>query len=509
MTTGELINMKILIIACIFISLSSQMLAAAAESPSAENDIYQKTSTEKHEMRVINSGIASLYARVDMIRRAKESIELESYIFNPDTSGRIILKELVAAAKRGVKVRILVDKFVTVFKMDEYIAQELKKNNIELRYYNPSSLFKISSVQFRNHRKLMVRDGEEAITGGRNIGDEYFDLSENFNFLDRDVTVEGEIVKTMQGSFNQFWSSKLVEVPKDVKTPEPRINDGQDDYGFEQKLKEHQKKLSFASSLLVPDASDDKVLTFIEGYGQDTFQGNKKYNCPEVSFASDKEGASFFEALDSKKYNEKYRLLQPEINKWMDNKIKDENDVVVDTPYFLSSSLSDRMLNYLKEKKTKIKIFTNSLASTDAIHVASVFSDKIKSFTPFKNFKAFVYKGKFSGESKLYSEKVKNSTWGTHSKTIVFNDEAFMVGTYNIDNRSSHYNTEMAIFCSGSPELANDIKKNISLRMDNSYGLNSEAESDDCTDLYKDVSNTKKALFYLLKIPSTLLEFLL
>ena len=83
-----------------------------------------------------------------------------------------------------------------------------------------------------------------------------------------------------------------------------------------------------------------------------------------------------------------------------------------------------------------------------------------------------------------------------------------MVGTYNIDNRSSHYNTEMAIFCSGSPELANDIKKNISLRMDNSYGLNSEAESDDCTDLYKDVSNTKKALFYLLKIPSTLLEFL-
>ncbi|MBC7537321.1 MAG: phospholipase D family protein [Bacteriovorax sp.] len=501
--------MKVLTIAFFFMFLYSNSFLSATEASLNNSEIYQKTSTSKHDMRVINSGIASLYARVDMIRRAKESIDLESYIFNPDTSGRIILKELVAAAKRGVKVRILVDKFITVFKMDEYIAQELKKNNIELRYYNPASLLKISSVQFRNHRKLMVRDGEEAITGGRNIGDEYFDLSEDFNFLDRDVTVEGEVVKSMQGSFNQFWNSKLVEIPKEVKVPESRTIEVQDINNNEQKIKEHRKKLNFAASLLYPKEEDDKVLAFIDNYGKETFLENNKYNCPEVAFASDKEGASFFQALNTTKYNEKYRLLQQEIDKWMDTKIKDENDVVVDTPYFLSSSLSDRLLNYLKKKKTKIKIFTNSLASTDAIHVASVFSDKIKSFTPFSNFKAYVYKGKFSGESKLYSEKIKTSTWGTHAKTIVFNDESFMVGTYNVDNRSSHYNTEMAIFCSGSPKLANDVKKNISLRMYNSFGLNSEAEPDDCTDLYKDVSKTKKALFYLLKIPSTLFEFLL
>ncbi len=460
-------------------------------------------------MRVINSGVAALYARVDMIRNAKESIDLESYIFNTDTSGRIILKELVAAANRGVKIRILVDKFIGVFKLDEYIAQELKKSNIELRYYNPTTLFSLPSMQFRDHRKMLIRDGVEGISGGRNIGDEYFDLSESFNFLDRDITVEGEVVKTIKESFNQFWNSKLVETPKEVSEPIQKYNHGNEDSQYTQRLEEYKRKLNFAKHLLDKNSEDDKVLEFVESYGKDAFLLNSKYNCPEVTFASDREGASFFQSLDRKKYNDKYRLLQPEIDKWMDDKIIDDNEVYFDSPYFLTSSLSDKILQFLKDKKSKIKIFTNSLASTDAIHVASVFSDKIKIFTPFKNFKAYTYKGKFSGESKLISPQVKDSTWGTHSKTIVFNNNSFMIGTYNVDNRSSQYNTEMALFCSGSPELTNDVKKNINLRMSNSFGLNSEAESDDCTDMYKEVGGLKKALFQLLKIPSALLEFLL
>ena len=104
-------------------------LALFAQTAVSDNEPYRITSTEKHEMRVINSGLGSLYARVDMIRRAKKSIDLETYIFNPDTAGKIILKELALAAKRGVKVRILVDKAPLIFEMDEHIAKMLKENN--------------------------------------------------------------------------------------------------------------------------------------------------------------------------------------------------------------------------------------------------------------------------------------------------------------------------------------------------------------------------------------------
>lgn len=485
-------------------------LSAAFAEESTDNPPYRKTSKAGHEMRIVNSGTASLYARLDMIRRAEKSIEMETFILNPDTSGRLVMKELAAAAKRGVKVRVLVDKSAAVFKMDEHYARELKEAGVEMRYYNPAPLLKLSSVQFRNHRKLMVRDGVEAIAGGRNIGDEYYDLSDKFNFLDRDATVEGEIVGTMKESFDKFWTSDIVEIPKEVKEPAqptPHEQIEGNTFQYESAMIAYKEKQKKARELLAPNKEDEKIKKFIMEKGKEAFEQNKKYNCPEVAFASDKEGGAFAERLKSTEYHDQYRLLRKEIGKWMDTRIKDE--VIVDSPYFLNNQLSeDIAANLIKEKK-RIKILTNSLASTDAIYVSTVFNETVKKYTPNENFEAHIYKGKFSGENELYNDKIKNSVWGTHSKTMVFNDEAFMVGTFNIDNRSSFYNTELALFCNGSKELTQDVKSNIEKRMQNSYRLNAEGVPDDCSDLLGDVSGAKKALYYLLKLPSHILQFLL
>jgi len=453
-------------------------------------------------MRVINSGIASLYARVDMIRRAEKSIDLESFIFNPDLAGKVILKELAAAAKRGVKVRVLVDKTPMSFKMNEHIAEVMKEHNIEIRYYNPAPVYKLSTIQFRNHRKLMVRDGEEAITGGRNIADEYYDLSKEFNFLDRDITVEGSVVKSMNDTFDNFWDSKLVEIPKKIEEPTPQPEVYGEDPDYRSKKYYYDKAQKHARSLFEQDAEVDRVLKLLEKEGKESFLEYEKRTCPEVTFASDREGASFKESLNPEKYRAKYRLVQQEILKWMEHKIKDE--VVIDTPYFLNNSITDKLFNYLEQKRARVKLFTNSLASTDAIHVSTVFNDSVTSFNNQDNFNAYVYKGKYSGERKIHDEEVEKATWGTHSKSIVFSDEAFMIGSFNIDNRSSYYNTELAIFCNGSPELTHDIRHNIQRRMENSFKL----DSDDC-DVNADVSFLKKTMYYLLKIPSHLFEHLL
>ena len=490
-------------------------VSALCVAESESSDIYPYRTTtvgENNNMRIINTGIAALYARVDMIRRAKTSLDLEYFIFNPDSSGKIIMQELVAAAKRGVKVRVLVDKSSAVFKLDEYYAKVLKENNVDLKYYNPSPVLKVSSVQFRNHRKLISRDGEEAITGGRNIADEYFNLSDSFNFLDRDASIEGETVKAMDETFDRYWNSSIAETPKEIKAPHKILSGdmktmGRDEAYYKMQLSEYNEKSNLASDALVQTPEIKKMLEFIEGYGKEALEQNKKYNCPHVAFATDREGATFKERIHSKEYHENFRLLGHEISKWFENKIDDE--VIIDSPYFLDNDKSETIAKGLLASNKKITIFTNSLGSTDAVYVSTVFGDKVKKYTPDENFNAYTYKGSFSGESKLYSDEIKNSTWGTHSKTIVFNNDSFMIGTFNIDNRSYFYNTEMALFCSGSPELAKDVKDNIELRMKNSYHLNTQGVPDDCSPVTAGATPMNKFLYYLIKIPSHLLQFLL
>lgn len=489
----------LLILVCLMASLGHAQTASTDVPP------YKVTSTEKHEMRVINSGLASLYARVDMIRRAKTSIDLETFIFNPDTAGKIILQELAAAVKRGVKVRILVDKSPSQWKMTENYAKAIKAQGIDIRYYNDSTIFSPSSVQFRNHRKLMVRDGEEAITGGRNIADEYFDLSKKFNFLDRDVTVEGEVVKSMDKTFDNFWNSKLVIEPKLPEKPYPMASDD-NETKYKQELYWYEKGEKDAAKLFAPDPEVTKTLQRLNVSGQASFNEYEKRVCPEVAFATDREGASFKESLNNEEYSKKYRLLRQEIGKWMDEKIKDE--VILDTPYFLENSMSEKLIQALQSKKAKVKLFTNSLASTDAIHVSTVFSDSVMNYTPYDDFKAYVYKGNYSEERRMDDEEIRKATWGTHSKSMVFSKDAFMIGSFNFDNRSSYYNTELAVFCSGSPELTKDITENINARVSNSIKLDTNGDLD-CNEVHPEVGALKKALYYIIKIPSHMFQHLL
>jgi putative cardiolipin synthase len=471
---------------------------------------YRVHLNTSHQMKIINDGTSALFERVRMIREAKSTLDLEYFIFNPDASGRIIVTELVKAAKRNVKVRILVDKSVAVFAMDEFYAKILKENNIEIRYYNAASFLQISTVQFRNHRKLISRDGVEAITGGRNIADEYFHLAKEFNFLDRDVLVKGEIVTAMEKTFDIYWDADIVQKPSAPSAPVNRVGSGDArDAGrnasqYKSLLANFKKRSEDAKKLIVLTEEDQKILSFVVNYGQRN-PGEARV-CPSVAFATDREGGNFKTRIHSTNYNLNYRILRKEIALWM-NKINDE--VVLDSPYFLNDSNSREILEDLLSKKKKVTIFTNSLASTDAIYVSTVFSDEVKKYTPNKDFNAYIYKGTFSDESELYSDEVKNSMWGTHSKTIVYNEQAFMVGTFNIDNRSNFYNSEMALFCDGSQELTRDIESNIHLRMKTSHHLNEDGKPDDGTKLLEGNSKEKKGIYFLLKVPSKMLQFLL
>lgn len=483
----------------LFIVLSFTLMSSAI----ADVEPYRKHSTDIHKMRIINSGMGALYARVDMIRRAKKSIDMESYIFNDDTAGKIILRELAAAAKRGVKVRLLVDKFGSR-NLDEYNASILKENGVDVRYYNSASILNLSTFQSRNHRKLLVKDGEEAITGGRNVADQYFDISKEYNFLDRDATIEGSIVSSMQESFDKYWHSKMSSVPREPELPVRRLD--QQETHYRMKARKHKKRLEESKHLLDSNPEIERVLAFMEKDGKEMFLASEKRDCPEVSFASDREDGGFKARLKAGSYSKDYRYLRQEIASWIDRKAKDE--IIIDTPYFLENYMSERLSMFLKETGTNLKVMTNSLASTDSVFTQTVFSDQVKSYTKFPEFKAYLFNGIYPGETKLL-EGVEDATWGTHSKTIIFSKDSFMIGSFNMDNRSSYYNSELAIFCSGSEELTKDVRDSIEGRMKESHRLDKHGDIEVCEDEALTISPLKKSLFWLLKIPSHLLQDLL
>jgi putative cardiolipin synthase len=494
-----------------FLTKADESAEEVASEVSALSYPYIVNSKNPQDMRVINSGPASLYARIDMIRRATKSIELETFIFKDDTAGRIVLQELAAAAKRGVKVKVLIDKAFFNLRIDDYYAQVLQENGVEVRYYNNTPITNFSTVQYRNHRKLMVVDDKEAITGGRNIADEYFELSPKFNFLDRDTTIEGDLVKPMKETFDLYWDSKMTEVRKPLLPPDPSdsIKHDSDALWYEKELVDFNAKMEKAKKILIPNDEDKKTLSFIMETGKESLEKNKKLQCPEASFATDREGAGFLQSL-SNGYRKHFRLLRKEISKWMKSKVKKK--LTIDSPYFLDNQFTDDIEGQL-DNKTEVDIMTNSFSSSDAINVVTVFNDSISRFTNKKHFTAYTYKGKFSDEGKFYSDETKNAVWGTHSKTMVFDDDAFMIGTFNMDNRSEEYNAEMAIFCSGNKELTLDIKNNIEKRMQGSNRLNEEGDPDDCSGIFGNSSSPSSALkrtfYYLIKIPSHLLQFLL
>ena len=145
---------------------------------------------------------------------AEKTIDLQYYIWEPDTTGRILALRLIEAADRGVRVRILLDDN-TLEGRDSRIATMDAHPNIEIRIFNPFAhrgwrlfgfLTDFDRINHRMHNKLVVMDNALAIVGGRNIGDHYFGVQPGTNFRDLDVFSAGPVVRELSKVFDHFWN---------------------------------------------------------------------------------------------------------------------------------------------------------------------------------------------------------------------------------------------------------------------------------------------------------------
>ncbi|TFZ07098.1 phospholipase D family protein [Ramlibacter henchirensis] len=170
---------------------------------------------------LLDSVDAAFTSRLALIEGAQRSLDLQYYAIHADASTEVLLDRMRTAARRGVRVRILLDDFNTVGE-DAQVLRLAFEPNVEIRLFNPlpgprgslfgrilGSLHDVESMQKRMHNKLFIADNAWGITGGRNLGDEYFGGDQKSNFVDLDVLAAGAIVRQMSASFDRYWNDEL------------------------------------------------------------------------------------------------------------------------------------------------------------------------------------------------------------------------------------------------------------------------------------------------------------
>jgi len=243
----------------------------------------------------------------------------------------------------------------------------------------------------------------------------------------------------------------------------------------------------------------------------DAIMENKRWHdCRNTTYSTDAPGANFFSRLNPR-YDMKYRFLR----KTLFDKISAvDKAILISSPYMLHNKHSKKLLKELRKKNIDITIYTNSLASTDAIYVAAnLYLDLFRWRR--QGINIFLHDGNFSHVESGLSEDIMNAKWGTHDKTQIYDTSSYselMVGTYNIDNRSNFYNTEMAVFCKGNDELVDEARHYIKKQKTQGITINEDGTATDREGERKSIYGTSRRgvlIMKLITLPSWLLKFLL
>lgn len=425
----------------------SKALAIVADSMRTQTGVY-----------VLEDGGGSLVARAWLTEYAEQTIDIQYFIFSPDNVGLIACDYLVRAADRGVKVRLLVDDIMVEAGVHEILTLD-SHPNIEIKIYNPGvnlgkniySKIKKFTTDFRAanqrmHNKTFIVDRKVTITGGRNIADEYFDYDHEYNFRDRDVLLMGKVNESIEQSFELFWNHTL-SVPVSELVSEEE-NNFEDSTRFDRL---HQYACN-------PENFWPQVRHRIQKLHNtfDDFRTSENLVWLEnVTFVSDVPGKNVSNTIEGGGVctDTLIHLVK-----------KARFSVDIQSPYLITSEESRKLFKEAVMRGVKIRILTNSMASTDNMEAFSGYQRdrkklletgvKIYEFRPDAAERYQVMTG-------ALQEKIDfTPIFGLHAKTMVVDREIAVIGTFNLDPRSANLNTE-CIAIIRSQKIANGVLKGI------------------------------------------------
>jgi cardiolipin synthase C len=386
-------------------------------------------------LHALPDGRDALVARLALADAAQRSLDVQYFIWNKDLAGKVVLEHLFRAADRGVRVRLLLDDLGTMPSDATLLAID-SHPNIEVRMFNPVALRSprllgmiadLVRINKRMHNKSFTADGQVAIVGGRNIGDEYFGANEAMNFADLDVVVIGPVVREVSDEFDLYWNHQasipIAALSRQNTTSEefatkratltafnttteyPAYAESVRDSEFARQLKNRAVSYSWGRATIVSD-HPDKVLT---------------------------------SAAKTETH------LAPKLRQVVD---ATKRELFLVSPYFVPGKKGVELLAGVRQRGARVVLITNSLASTDGVPVHSKYQLYRKPLL-----RAGVELYEIKPTAGALQERRPGSlrgpsgsgSAGLHAKTLAFDRRIGFIGSYNLDPRSSKLNTEMGV----------------------------------------------------------------
>lgn len=450
---------------------------------------------DKTGVYVLEDGSGSMVARAWLTEYAEETIDIQYFIFSTDNIGLIACDYLIRAADRGVKIRMIVDD-IMVDADAEDILTFASHENITVKIYNPgmnlgknllSKVYNVAtdfrSINQRMHNKTFIVDGKVVITGGRNIADEYFDYDHAYNFRDRDILLLGKETASVNTSFEAFWNSPLCENVENIikDTPENVADPNRFD-----RLHEYACN---------PDnfwpQIRERIAAFPETFNTLQNSGELVW-LDEVSFISDLPGKN-----DGSEGLGGGGISTTALIELVKNA---KTSIDIQTPYLITTELAQGLFKDAVDRGVKIRILTNSLASTDNVEAFSSYQTDRKKLLNI-GVRIFEFRPDAEERTKIMTGELQETLaykpiFGLHAKSMVIDGETVVIGTFNLDPRSANLNTECIVIVESEKIAAGVLKgMEIEFQAENSWETTLDFNPDGEVGKYKQIKTwTRKIL---------------
>ena len=377
----------------------------------------------------MDHGREAFIVRLALCDLAERSLDMQYYVWDGDTTGRIVLDRVMKAADRGVTVRLLIDD--PYYRANDPVIAALDAHvNVEIRLFNPFTNRRWSRLDFihdfrrvnrRMHNKLMVTDNAAAIVGGRNIGDIYYGVNTIANYRDLDVLAGGPVVSDLSRVFDRYWHSRstvpiaaivdrvygaadldaiLICLRDEIAAADYPYPIDQDLDNLAARGAELRNDLVWAHGQIIADDPDavargedsDQVVTFIR---------------------------------------ERVARLRKEL--------------LIESPYFVLPAQAQATVKALRERHVRVRVLTNSLASNDMLAAHSGYAKTRRRLLE-NGMDLYELRPDTDAFRSGWSPLSGRSPAALHTKAMVFDGEAVLIGSFNLDPRSAVINTEASLY---------------------------------------------------------------
>lgn len=400
-------------------------------------------------------GVEAFAVRNALIKNAERSLDLQYYSLHKGLSSRLLIRELVRAADRGVKIRILIDDTDTLGR-DKEMTLLSAHENIKVKIFNPIRRFRgtmvsrglmfvthLNSMQRRMHNKVWLADGVLAVTGGRNIGDRYFNANAEDNFSDLDALLGGEVVTHVQASFDAYWTSNnAVSVETFNQKPLTESATEIQQMIVNTNALTRKERVALHPYLSALAQAEDHVLPNLM----------PKMKWGQIGFYSDlPDKVNALLASDRivvAKANEPMASGSKVLDALMPYVSKAQHEVIIVNPYFLPGDDMAQELVRLVKTGVAVTLLTNSLEANDVPLVNGAYSkyrlQLLRAGVKIFELRGFPEVGK-TAQWRLPIFSWQGSRAALHSKAVVIDGRISFVGSMNLDPRSVLWNTEVGV----------------------------------------------------------------